>query len=52
MSFFLTALFFALVVGILRGLSLAADRPDPRSRAASPQASSGPAAVVQERRAA
>jgi hypothetical protein len=52
MSFLLTALFLALVVGVLRGLSLAADCPAPRDRVATPQGSSGPAAVVRERHAA
>jgi hypothetical protein len=37
MSFFLTALSLALVVGTLRGLALAAERPDPRARAAGRQ---------------
>jgi hypothetical protein len=52
MSFFLIALCFALVVGTLRALSLAAERPDPRARAANSLASSRPAAAVPEGRAA
>ena len=51
MSFFLTALFLALVVGTLRGLSLAAGRSDPRARA-TPLALSRSAAAVPERNAA